>query len=144
MRRTFLIVLVFVVAAALAWEFIPLQVKISDGGFYLTVNVSSSAGPLHSVSCQAFAQREETKHDLDYLCPPGTPLWSAVADPFVGEPLKVLVPVSGRESPCGRELRRFQFRYLVVIGKFQDGQRAGKLVEVPDGRVSREVSVVLP
>jgi len=144
MRRAVLTIAVVVVAGALAWEFVPLQVTIWDGGFDLTVNVSSTAGPLRSVSCQAFGRREEADEVLKYLLPPETRLWSAVADPFAGEPLTVFVPLSGRESPSGRELRRFQFRHLVVIGELRDGRRTGKRVEIPDGRVSREVSVLLP
>jgi hypothetical protein len=80
---------------------------------------------------------------LEYLRPE-TRLWSAVADPFEGQPLTVNVPVSGRESPWGRQLRRVQFQYLVVIGQWKDGRRMGKLVDIPDGRASREISVSLP
>ena len=143
MRRAFLTIAALVIAGVLAWEFSPFPVTIWDGGFNLTVHVTSPAGPLHSVSCQAFGRREQTEEVLEYLLPPESLGYSAVADPFVGEPLKVYVPVSGRDSPSGRTLRRTQFRYLVVIGQWQDGRRAGKLVEIPDGRVSREVSVVL-
>jgi hypothetical protein len=135
---------VVVAAGALTWEFIPFYVIVWDGGFDLTVNVSSTAGPLHSVSCQAFGRREEADEALENLRPPETRLWSAAADPFTGEPLTVFVPPSGRESPCGREPRRSQFRHLVVLGELRDGRRTGKLVEIPDGRVSREVSVRLP
>ncbi len=144
MRRAFLIIGLSVLAGALAWEFIPIQLTVWDGGFDLTVNVSSTAGPLKSVSCQACGRREEAEEVLEYLLPPDTRQWSAVADPFDGQPLTVQVPVSGRASPMGRELRRSQFRYLVVIGQLNDGRRVGKLVEIPDGRESREVSVSLP
>jgi hypothetical protein len=144
MRRAFLIIGFLVVAGALAWEFIPIQLTIWDGGFDLTVNVSSTAGPLKSVSCQACGGREEAEEILEYLLPPDLGSSSAVADPFDGQPLRVQVPVSGRASPMGRELRRSQFRYLVVIGQLNDGRRLGKLVEIPDGRESREVSVSLP
>ena len=144
MRRAFLIVALLVIVGALAWEFIPIQVTIWDGGFDLTVQVSSTAGPLRAVSCQAYSRREEAEHILEHLLPPETRLWSAVADPFDGKPLAVAVPLSGRVSPCGRELLRVQFQYLVVIGQLKDGRRIGKLVEIPDSRVCREVSVLLP
>jgi len=143
-RRAFLIIAVLVVAGALAWEFIPLQLTVWDGGFDLTVNVSSTAGPLKSVSCQACGGRKEAEEVLEHLLPPDLGSRSAVADPFDGQPLTVQVPVSGRASPIGRELRRSQFRYLVVIGQLNDGRRLGKLVEIPDGRESREVNVSLP
>lgn len=144
MRRAFLIIAALVIAGALVWEFGPIPVTIWDGGFDLTVHVTSLAGPLRSVSCQAFGRREQTEQVLQYLLPPETRLSSATADPFVGEPLTVFVRVSGRDSPSGRQLQRSQFSYLVVIGQWQDGRRVGKLVEIPDGRVSREVRVVLP
>jgi hypothetical protein len=142
MRRTFLILALLVVACVLAWEFIPIQVMIWDGEFDLTVHVSSSDGPLHSVSCQAFSRREDAEYVVKHLLPPEG-LWFTVADPFDGQPLTVGVPLSGRVSPWGRELGRFQFKYLVVIGQLKDGRRIGKLVEIPDSRESREVSVAL-
>jgi hypothetical protein len=144
MRRAILIIALLIVAGALAWEFGPIKVTVWDGGFDLTVNVSSSTGPLRSVSCAAFSQHEDAEFVLEHLLPPETRFCSTVADPFEGQPLIINVPVSGRDSPLGRELRRSQFRHLVVIGQLEGGRRIGKLVEIPDGRVSREVSVVLP
>jgi hypothetical protein len=32
---------------------------------------------------------------------------------------------------------------LVVIGEFEDGKRIGKVVQIPDGRASREIHVEL-
>jgi hypothetical protein len=144
MLRWVLMIAILVAASLLAWEFVPLQVTIWDGGYELAVHVSATAGPLRSVSCEAFSRAEDAQHALEYTLPPETSTWSATADPFTGEVLKVRVPVSGRDSPCGRELRRFQFRYLLVIGHLQNGRRVGKVVEIPDGRVSREITVVLP
>jgi hypothetical protein len=144
MRRALLITAVLLGAGALACEFIPLGYSIWDGDFDLRVNVSSTAGSLRAVTCQACSHSEEAEYILDHLLPPETDLWSTVADPFDGQPLTVRVPVSGRTSPCGRELDRSQFRYLVVIGQLKDGRRMGKLVDIPDCRVSREVTVSLP
>lgn len=143
MRRTLFVVVAVVAAGVLAWEFIPVQVMIWDGSFDLTVRVESRAGQPQSISCQALGGRETAAQVLADLSPPES-RWSAVADPFDGRPLIVHVPVSGRESPFGRELARSQFRFLVVIADLADGRRVGKLVDIPDGRVSREVSVVVP
>src|SRR5262249_36623438 len=101
-------------------------------------------GPPRSVSCQAFGRREDAVFTLEHLLPPETRLWSAVADPYAGEPLTVNVPVSGRDSMSGRELRRSPLRDFVGSAMPPDGRRVGKLVDIPDGRVSREVSVALP
>jgi hypothetical protein len=144
MRRTLVTIAAVLAAGFLAWEFVPLEKKIWDGGFHLTVHVESEAGQPLSVSCETFGRREHAEEALAVLLPPETRMWSTVADPFDGQPLTVLVPVSGRESPLGRELRRSQFRYLVVIAVLPDGRRVGKLVDIPDSRVSQEVSVSFP
>src|SRR5262245_50418051 len=144
MLRALLIFGLPAVALVLALEFLPISVLIWDGHFDLTVNVSSTAGPLRSVSCQACGDRDLAEHVLKSRRPFESDLWAVIADPFEGEPLTVKVPVSGRTSPFGREVSRYQFSHLVVIGHLQDGRRLGKLVEIPDGRVSRTVSVSLP
>jgi hypothetical protein len=139
---------VVVVAAAinvcLLWLYTSYPCITSDGSFNLAVHVSSTVGPLRSVSCEALGRREQAEVVVQKLLPPETRLWSATADPFVGKPLTVSVPLGGRESMSGRELRRTQFRYLAVIGQLQDGRRVGKWVEIPDCRVSRKVEATLP
>jgi len=144
MRRILLTAAVLLVAGALAWEFVPIPVTVWDGGFDLTVHVASTGGPMRKVTCEAFGTRAPAEQSLEFLIPPDSASWSATADPFVGQTLTVRVAVSGHESPMGRALSRSQFRHLVVIGEFQDGRRVGKLVDIPDVRVTREISVVLP
>lgn len=139
-----LIVAIIVLVSVFLWEFIPVQVIIWDGGFDLTVTVSSNAGPLRSVSCQAFGHRESADFAVEHLLPMEADPWSTHVEPFSGKPLTVFVPLSGRKSPSGRELSRMQFRHLAVIGQLQDGRRVGKVVEIPDCRVSRTVHVILP
>jgi hypothetical protein len=142
MRRAAILVALFV-AGLLVWEFVPIQKIVWDGEFQLTVHLTSSDGPLRSVSAEAFGRREEAEETLRFLPPPEC-RWSSVADPYEGQPLIVHVPLSGRESPFGRELKRMQFRYLVVIGQWSNRKRAGRIVEIPDSRKSREVHVSLP
>jgi len=144
MRRALIAVVAVLALGVLAWEFIPVQVMIWDGSFDLTVRVESSAGQPQVVSCEAFGRREYAEEAVAHLLPPESRMWSTTADPFDGQPLIVRVAVSGRESPFGRELRRSQFRYLAVIAVLPDGRRVGKVVDIPDERVSREVSVALP
>jgi hypothetical protein len=116
---------------------------IWDGDFQLTVRVSSTAGPLESVTCQAFSDRSKAELYERYPSEK-TDLWSTISLPFDGEPLQVTVRVSGRESMSGRELSRYQCKCLTVVGMLQDGQSLRKFVEIPDGRISREVTVSLP
>lgn len=144
MRRIAVAGVLLLVAGAAAWVYTSTTHILWDGGFDLTVRVSSDPGPPRSVTCEAFGRRDAAEYALDHLLPPETGLWSASADPFIGEPLNVFVPVSGRESMSGRELKRSQFRHLVVIAVLPDGRRVGKLTDIPDGRVSRELSVALP
>jgi hypothetical protein len=140
MRRALVITALVILITAVAIEFTAMT--IWDGSFDLTVKVTSSDGPIEAVWCQA-ENRESAEFALkDLKLEPSR--WSAAADPFRGQPLTVPVPISGRDSPLGRELGRTQFRDLVVIAQVRDGRRLGKLVEIPDCRVSREVSVQFP
>jgi hypothetical protein len=144
MMRYCLAITALAAIGALAWEFVPIRVTVWDGAYDLTVRVSSTAGPLRSIRCEAFARREHAEELLERPAPLGPRTWSVVADPFTGAPLRVPVRISGHESPSGREVSRFQFRHLAVIGELADGRQVGRLVEIPDCRVSREVSVALP
>ncbi len=145
MWRKLLVAALLAVVAAAIWSYTSATYIIWDGGFELTVRVSSNLGPPRSVNCQAFGDEELAKLVLEKMPQetfPGSE--SATSDPFTDEPLTVIIPVSGGGSMSGRQLGRFQFRWLVVIGVLPDGRRVGKLVEIPDGRESREVCVVLP
>lgn len=138
------IVAVIVLVSVCLWEFIPVQVMIWDGGFDLTVTVSSHAGPFRSVSCQAFGHRDSADYAVEQFLPMEADRWSTTVEPFTGAPLTVFVPLSGHMSMCGRELSRMQFRHLAVIGQLQDGRRVGKVVVISDCRVSQTISVTFP
>src|SRR5262245_40391156 len=112
MRRKLVAIALLLVAGAAVWVYTSTTYIIWDGGFDLTVRVSSDPGPPRSVTCQAFGCREDAECMLEHLLPPETRLWSATAAPFTGKPLTVHVPLSGRNSMSGRELSRFQFRWL--------------------------------
>ncbi len=148
MRRWLPAMLVIVALAlscgGLLWLLRPVQVIIWDGSFDLTVRVTSDEGPLLWVTCEAFSRQEYAVEAAEHHLPPQSRMWSVKADPFTGGPLTLAVPVSGRSTVDWRELKRFQFRHMVVIGGLPGGRRAVKLVEIPDCRVSREVAVVLP
>jgi hypothetical protein len=142
-RKLTAIVAIFAVGV-LAWEFVPIQVTVWDGDFALTVRIESPDGQPKAVSCKAFSSREGAEEAIAYLPPPKSPMWSAIAAPYDGQPIKVRVEISGRESPFGRELRPFQCRFLAVTAVLADGRQVGKVVEIPDRHVSREVSVSFP
>jgi hypothetical protein len=143
MRRTLGIVAAFFLVAALVYEFG--LVAICDGFYDLSVTVKSlSSSPIRSVSCEGFRTTKDAQLSLAYLLPPETHTYSASADPFTGEPLIVLLPLSFKESPLGRTWGDFQFRGLLVIVEYQDGRRVGNAVEIPHRRESRSVTVEVP
>jgi len=141
-RRMYLALALVFGGSRLLWIFTSARWAIWDGSFKLIVHVSSDVGPLESVSCEAFDSQENARMAVEDLSPPRR--WFATAAPFTGQPITVGVPLSGTTSMSGRELSRIQFRHLVVIGQLQDGRRIGKLAEIPDDRVSRELQVSLP
>jgi hypothetical protein len=133
-----------VLGGFLLWEFGPLQMVRWVGRIDLVVHIDAPEGVLRAVSCQAYGSRSEVDAPIDLgFCPETSP-WSASARPFQGKALTVPIPVSGTASPLGRELSWYQHRYLVVIGDRPDGSRRAKLVEIPDGRIAREVTVAFP
>lgn len=144
MRRKLAIAVAGLAAAILAWEFVPIQVKRWDGGFDVTVRIQCPEGRPRSVSVEAHTHRKYAEEAVEHLLPPEPGLRSVVADPFDGQPLIVRVPAGWEESPFGRELRRWQFQSLAVIAVLPDGRRVGKVVDLPDVRVSRRVAVTLP
>jgi hypothetical protein len=132
------------IAALAAWEFIPGEYTIWDGGFDLKVHVSSTDGEIQSVRCKLCSHRDEVDFVLAHPThPEAAP--SAISDPFDGRPLSVFVPLSGRTSPLGREIARTQhYRLLVVVARLRNGREVQKVVSVPDSRDSREVDVLMP
>jgi hypothetical protein len=121
------------------------------GGFHLTVNASSTSGPLRWVTCAAVPTRPYAELALEKVHARndasssrlGEP-FDVTIDPFDGTPINVYIRVMGHDSISGRQLSRTQHSYLVVIAELENGERVGKIVAIPDGRVSREVSVSLP
>jgi hypothetical protein len=133
---------ILLIAGVLVWLGLEAStIMLGDGAFELTVNVSSTPGPPRSVECHACGRREQAAFVLEHG--EQTRTWSTIADPFTGGPLIVYVPVTTRSSRF-RQLSRSQFQWLVVIAELPDGRRVGKMVEIPDGRVSHEIRVDLP
>jgi hypothetical protein len=144
-RRRTLLAFVLVVVAVFCCFYVFAPVALWVGSVELAVNVSSTDGLLWEVKCEPFQRRELAQWATrNPTSPEMNNSWSYVVKPFKGEPIKVFVPVSGRDSMWGRELSRIQFQWLAVIGLLNDGKSVTKVVEIPDGRVSREVDVVLP
>jgi|GEM_PF-4881102 len=145
MVKRLAIVVAIVLAAGVCLT--PVQTIWDDGLWPLSVTVTSaSSAPIASVSGQAFSSEESARYSLEHLAPPDTRVHSAVADPYTGEPLAVPVPTSLRTHSAltWSSSRYNQMRQLLVIVQYQDGRRAGRLVEIPDLRESRSVLVEFP
>jgi hypothetical protein len=142
-QRRLLALFVLGIAAVIFCFYTFAPVAVWDGGFELTVNVSNPKSVLRSVKCEPFYHRSDAELAIEQPTDPSL-TWSSVADPFVGNPLKVFVRVSGRDSMWGWKLSRMQFQWLAIIGLLDDGRQCSKVVEIPDGRVSRIARVSLP
>lgn len=146
-RRGIVGCMLLVVGAILAIEFVPIYVYDWIGGYDLTIHIDSPDGPPTAVGCMAERHREDAEH-LCSRSPAPTALklgrGSVVASPYDGKTLQVHITTSGRDSMFGRPVARYQQRFLVVSVEWPDGRRTCKVVEIPNGRESREVRVSIP
>jgi hypothetical protein len=153
MWRKLLGAVVLLIGGVLAFESAVGEVVIWDGWYDFTIHLDTPTDPPSAVGCRAFGRLDEAER-IAGLCRKGSPpfplaeffdhAFGTLVNPYTGEPLKVRVPVSGRQSVLGRELSRSQHDALVVGAEWPDGRRVWKVVEIPDGRVSKEVRVSLP
>ena len=130
-----------VAAAGLALFVLDISlVSVWDGSFPLEVLLSGPSDqkvvevavePLSRLEYADFLRIDPTRLGLQ----PKTIPWTE------GQAFEVRVPCSGRSSSFGRELSYFQFKLLVVRITYQDGVVDFFPVEIPDGRLSRQVSV---
>lgn len=137
---------VFIAAGVLVVLFLVIEFgigMISDGAFPLTVDVVS-VDPPNRLSAQVHAHHDdavwasEQSHLYDDFRQVVT------ADPYNGQPFEVRVECSYHASPLGRQTDWTQANYLVVLAEWDDGRRVSKVVEIPDGRTTRTMSVELP
>jgi hypothetical protein len=141
--------------------FFPLQKLIGDGAYPLTVKVQPSGNKNIAIVMVALdGNVERAAENLERMLDPkmdlrmvDSPLFELGArqkrDPFDGRDFELLVPNSQHihYSMVGlvcSERCYFAYRGLLVFAVMEDGQRVGKAVEIPDMKVSREVTVSLP
>jgi hypothetical protein len=131
---------------------IPYQKFYDDGLFPVSVTVRSAAGrPIRGFSAEAVLSRAAAEAELNRLVPPAATrvdnsIYAAVQEPFLGQPLKINVPASykTRRSLVWDYRRYFQYRGVLVVVEWEGGKLEGRALELPDIRVSREVSVEFP
>lgn len=122
----------------------------SGVGYDLTVRIVNEGKPIRWTACQPFEDRESAQHAVRehrrnrHFFPVGPSMIFGEPKPFTGAPLTVRVSASRVRTRMGRELSRSQDRYLAIVAELQDGERIGKVVEIPDERESKEMTVTVP
>jgi hypothetical protein len=117
---------------------------VCDGISTYSIHVhSASQTPIRKVTCEAFSSAEAAVHTSKKPIDTEPGFWSAAAEPFVGQPLSVSLPFTFR-THRGQIVGDFQYRYLVVIVRFDDGSQGGKVVALPHRDKARTVSVEFP
>jgi hypothetical protein len=125
----------------------------SGGRYDLTIHIESANEPI-TVEC--FATKTQDK--ADNICNLGDPIrlkdyspfkddgTVAISKPYDGQPLKVRIwSVHDTSMFLGRTVWYSQKeKFLVVYAEWADGKNSSKVIEIPDGRYSREVRVQLP
>jgi hypothetical protein len=139
-----LAVLLTLLGAGGVWVYTSRPYLYWVGGYELSVRILCGAECPTAVTCEAHHARDVADYVCDNLIPPETLMNGASARPFSGEPLAVRIKTTGKDSMSGRPLSWFQQSFLVVIAEMPDGSLVGKVVDIPDGRVSKEVTVAFP
>lgn len=136
---------VIIIALAFTYEFVPLQHTRGLISYSLTVD---------------FEFKGEKPNRIDYCVVPKLPdievispldeanyrRWDGMKTikDFDGIPIIVTVMGGDSLSPLGRTIYRWQEEGLVMIAYWPDGSRTLKTASIPDGRVSKQVTVSFP
>jgi hypothetical protein len=112
------------------------------GGFPLEVSLEDRSGrSIVAVAAQPVA-RVEAEH---FLANPESPeLQLEEVDWIAGQAFTVRVRCTGSTSRVGRDLSYHQPQALLVRIDYADGTNRFLSVKIPDGRVRRRVSVLVP
>jgi hypothetical protein len=121
----------------------------SEVRYDLTVRVLNEGKPIRWTVCRSFERREDAQHAVRehrnrHSFPPGPSMIFGEFKPFTGASLTVRISASRVRTRSGRELSRSQDRYLAFVAELQDGERVGKVVDIPDERESKEMTVMVP
>jgi hypothetical protein len=113
-----------------------------DGSYPLTVSLRpAEPDRIARVWAGATSRRDFAYELID------SPVWAdnnLLVIPDWQKPFVVSVNCSGAESGFGRELWRAQYRALVLRIEYVDGRRVDQIVDVPDSKQIRDLTVQLP
>ncbi len=143
LRVQHLMALVAIVAVVLCLLIPSAQVAVWDGSFDLLVTVENRSW--HTIIAAAAQPLGRTEVAELVVAHDGDPdLLLEDVHWVAGQPFTVRIPCSGRRSMTGRELSYYQFQALLVRVEFADGAKRLLSVKIPDGRVSRSASILIP
>lgn len=138
-RRAILLVLVAPGVLVVLYDLVVSRLGI--GSVLYGVRITSSL-PLREARYQSHASFEYANEVAHH--------WQSTAiglpmppEGLGGERFEAHVTFTDRESGMRWRYSSFQYRYPVVVAVQADGRRVGKVVELPDARESREVTVRL-
>jgi hypothetical protein len=138
LRRLVLGSLAAAVALPLLYDFTVTRVGI--GSFTYVVRIVSPV-PVHEVRYQSFPSPEWAEEAVHFKSVDRRePVQAGLRD---GDRFYLSVTFYDRESGLRWRYSYVQHRYLLVVATLADGGRVEKLVELPDVRESREVTVAL-
>jgi hypothetical protein len=116
-------------------------VAVGSGAIYPNVRLVS-ATPIRVAGVEAIGRPDGLEYPIEYAGPNN--LRYPVPDEGLrGGWFETRVPTASRTNGFGCEYGYCQRRYLAVVADLADGRRVAKVVELPDGRESREVTVAL-
>jgi hypothetical protein len=115
-----------------------------SGSYLLRVEVSS-ARSIRAVRCYPASSQTDAQVVVDHV----DDEWKLLprngrAEPFTGAPIEVDIYTWCNTTRSGREISGGHLEWLAVCTEFDDGTRVGKLAEIPDMRIAREVRVEFP
>lgn len=143
MRKWLLAVLVVMLAAGAwwFWDFVPATGWV--GGFTLKLQLVSDS-PIRSVRYKLFSSKREADLVLCTMQPCDLAGTKEISGPSAAAPIEVRIITSGTYASSGRDIARCQDEGLLLMVTFDDGNAVNRVVEIPDGRVTRELLVTLP
>jgi hypothetical protein len=141
LTRARAVILILAVAVVLVVLYDLVVARLGIGSVMYGVRINSSL-PIREARYQSHA-RVDYANEVAHHWQSTTIGLPVPPEGLDGERFEAHVTFTDRESGMGWRYSSFQYRYLVVVAVLADGRRVGKVVELPDARESREITVHL-
>jgi hypothetical protein len=127
------------------------EYKLDSRGYFLIIHVECQRDRPKLVACIASFRLQQAQATADKInqysfenAQIGRTMDSVVSDPFEGQPLKMENVYYHHTSYFGRTLSWSQNSFLAVYAEWPDGRKMCKVLEIPDARISKEMTIRLP